>query len=514
MWPAFTAMLGDILTMKIAYNHEMLICFTSQTPYQPYSEEVGIRQIRSHIRELGGTGVDLLMCCPTAWRLPLYYSDVNPVWQDWGRNWKAPNVVDDWKYFDKVFHRVREYMLSEDYEDPVAATLQEARKQGITPGLSYRMNDNHYTHFNKERIAPTMDPFWREHPELRLSSNAMNYFFPEVREWYYAILEELVQRYDATLLELDFMRNPKYFEPEQVTEGIGIMTDFVRRIRQLTDDNGLQLAVRVPRSLEAATQAGLDVAQWKKENLVDLITVSTFYITSPEQDIEDFKALPGKAELLGELHFITRTLPLLGHDVSRRTGREIYRTLAASLTERGADGVSFFNFAYVRDHHFCEPRQRPFMNVEPPFEIFAQIKDPRYLATIPLHYVISTGSIFPFMPDGKPLDLKMHLPSAAKSGKSAFLRVETDKPGLLFNSLTAEINGAALKQIPGSGELFPPISNFALPDPMCLFYFEVDPGIIRQAWNDIRILVRTDGEFAIANCDISLVGVELAVRQF
>ena len=57
--------------MKIAYNHEMLICFTSQTPYQSYETEVGKEQFRGYVRELAGTGVDILMCCPTAWRLPL-----------------------------------------------------------------------------------------------------------------------------------------------------------------------------------------------------------------------------------------------------------------------------------------------------------------------------------------------------------------------------------------------------------------------------------------------------------
>ena len=39
--------------MKIAYNHEMLICFTSQTPGQTYETEVGEEQFSGFVRELG-----------------------------------------------------------------------------------------------------------------------------------------------------------------------------------------------------------------------------------------------------------------------------------------------------------------------------------------------------------------------------------------------------------------------------------------------------------------------------
>ena len=88
--------------MKLAYNHELLIGFTTQTPYQSYETEVTPEQFRGYVRELSGTGIDILMCCPTAWRLPVYRSEVNRVWQTWGPNHKDPNVAADWKYFDRA----------------------------------------------------------------------------------------------------------------------------------------------------------------------------------------------------------------------------------------------------------------------------------------------------------------------------------------------------------------------------------------------------------------------------
>ena len=56
---------------RCLYNHEMLILFTSQTPYQTYREPVHDDQVRGCVAELAGTGVDALMCCPTAWRAVL-----------------------------------------------------------------------------------------------------------------------------------------------------------------------------------------------------------------------------------------------------------------------------------------------------------------------------------------------------------------------------------------------------------------------------------------------------------
>ena len=496
--------------MKIAYNHEMLICFTSQTPYQSYDTEVGKEQIRGYISELANTGVDVLMCCPSAWRLPLYYSKVNPVWQTWGRTHKDPNAVADWKYFDKVFHRVREYMLSDDYEDPVTLSLEEARKHGISPYLSWRMNDMHQTHYDEDRVPPVMDDLWINHPEFRLKARNMNYMYPEVRKWYFDILEELVRNYDMDGLELDFMRYPNYFEPEEVEKGTPLMTEFVRSVRRLTDEKGIRLAVRVPASPEKALAVGLDVPLWKKEGLVDLITVSTYYKISPEQDVEKYKALPGKAEILGELHFIT--FSGVGTEVARFTTKEIYETLGASLMERGADGLSFFNFAYVRDHHFSEARQRFYMNREPDFSIFTDLKNAQHVQEMPLHAVLTYGQYLPAS-NYAPFSFQFHLPDSVRTGRSAMFRVEFNKGGAIYSSIQVRINGTDLKCVPGSGELFQPFSNYALPGPDCLFFFEVPVSLLHQGWNDVYIDVKHNAHYSIPNGGKFVTGAELAVYK-
>ena len=499
--------------MKLAYNLELLIGFTTQSPYQSYDTEVTPRQFKGYVQELAGTGIDILMCCPTAWRLPVYYSKVNRVWPELGAAHKDPNVTADWKYFDKAFHRVREYMLSKEYEDPVKISLNTARQGNISPWISYRMNDHHYLEYIGERVPPTHDPFWLAHPEFRLrTTRSNNYIFPEVRDWYFAILQELVTNYSADGLELDFMRSAPYFEPEDVPQGTLIMTDFVRRLRRLTQEHGMKLGVRVPNSIANALNAGLDVPTWKKEGLIDLITVSTFFITSPDQNVEEYKALPGTADVLGELHFITDTCPVLGYNMGRRTGREVYLTMAASLMERGADGVSFFNFSYVRDHHFNDPRQRANMSVEPPFDIFAKLRNQEYRSNMPLH-TITYGARYPWNVLNHVLEMDIHLPEGADKGKSALVRVEMDRPGFIFSALSVECNGMALHQVPGSGELFQPLSNFSLPSPQCLFFFQAPREAVRHGWNHIRIIVDNSGAYMIPHNGINVKGVEMAVYK-
>lgn len=512
---------------KCLFNHELLIAFTTQTPYQSYRDEVGREQFIGYIRELGGTQVDAVMFCPTAWRLPLYRSKVNPIWQAWAPRHEDPNPAADWKYFDKVFHRAKAYMLRDDYEDPVQLSLDEARAQGIGFFFSYRMNDHHTTYYGGDRISPTMDPLWRDHPEMRLHTGnghyGLNYLCPEVRDYYYALIEELVETYDVDGFEFDFMRSPCYFPEESVAEGIGLMNAFVRKVRALLQKVGerrgkrLALSARVPNTLKNCLAAGLDVPTWKREGWVDMINVSSYFTSSPEVGIEEMKELPGGADVYGEMHFVTyRSGGELTCNVNRRTSREIYETLAASFLGRGADGVSLFNFSYCRDHHFSEARRRVYMNPEPPFDVLRHIVDAGYLRGRPIHYVITPGlgTLPEKIPALRPLTFRMFLPSAPDSpcyGEAA-LRLEISKPGYLYTGLKVRIGGAELRQVPGSGELFPPFSNEALPLPSCLFFFEVPLGLLRQGWNEITVEASLrDEHFTLSLSDYQLKGVELAV---
>jgi hypothetical protein len=67
---------------KCLFNHELLILGTACSPYQSYDDDIKDEQVTGFINELENTDVDVIMCCPTAWRRNLWYSQVDRHWQD------------------------------------------------------------------------------------------------------------------------------------------------------------------------------------------------------------------------------------------------------------------------------------------------------------------------------------------------------------------------------------------------------------------------------------------------
>ena len=63
--------------------------------------------------------------------------------------------------------------------------------------------------------------------------------------------------------------------------GAAVMTEFVGRIRELVNKasidkcRDIQLAVRVPQTIEAAMKVGFDIEAWYEKEYVDIVFVST-----------------------------------------------------------------------------------------------------------------------------------------------------------------------------------------------------------------------------------------------
>ncbi|MDX9978441.1 MAG: hypothetical protein RBU25_00205 [Lentisphaeria bacterium] len=508
---------------RCLYNHELLILFTSQSPYQSYREDVGDAQATGFVEELAGTAVDTLMCCPQAWMTPLWPSAIDPKWRDEAPGQTEPPAEADRTYFEKAYWRMRRYMLQG--KDPVALSLAAARRIGIDFFLSYRMNEIHYVRYPD---CPTHSRFWREHPEWRLhpgpAGAPLNYLVPEVRARYLAILAELAERYDLDGLELDFMRHPTLFPSGREAEGIPVLTGFVRAVRAMLDRVGaargrrLPLGVRVPRSPALALAAGMDVPAWDREGLVDMVNASPHFRHILGVDIAGYKAALRHARVYGEMHFNTRagaTPNGYCNNINRRTTPRLYETAALHFLDQGADGLSFFNFAYTRDHSFAEPRRRGYPGVEPPFAVLRSILDEDHLRRQPKHYFLG--------PDLGELPIRLSSPSPAREvtlpvadrlGEGDFaeavLRLEADSPIQVFD-FAVTLNGRELVPIPGSGELFRPFSTEALPPPENLRFYAVPLDALRHGANRVAVANRTCGEYALGQAVIT--GLELALYR-
>jgi len=184
--------------------------------------------------------------------------------------------------------------------DPLSAIVEWGREHGKPVFYTHRMNDLHEAARAKPIYAIIHGSKWTKEnrsllirPEKTREASgpindpswywiAMNYAHQEVRDYVYSLIEEIVTGYDVDGVELDFMRFPIFFRTPAdgkpaTDEELAAMTDLVRSLRGMLDRLGkkrekpLLLAVHVPDSLDYAKEAGLDVRQWLKEDLVDVV---------------------------------------------------------------------------------------------------------------------------------------------------------------------------------------------------------------------------------------------------
>ncbi|MEI8191234.1 MAG: hypothetical protein WCI75_16080, partial [candidate division NC10 bacterium] len=110
---------------------------------------------------------------------------------------------------------------------------------------------------------------------------AVDYGEPEIRDRLVSYLREICRNYDVDGIEMDFFRSLVFFRT--VAEGgeagdaeRGMMTDMVRKIRRMTEEEGLRrgrpilVAARTPDSDAFCRAIGLDLERWMQEGLLDI----------------------------------------------------------------------------------------------------------------------------------------------------------------------------------------------------------------------------------------------------
>ena len=193
--------------------------------------------------------------------------------------------------------------MSDAGVDPYAIWTRRCRERGVSPWISMRMND---VHFCSVANYFRTESFWTDHPELHLrrpeekpgwNDHAFNYEYAEVRRHAFAMVDEILDRWDADGIELDWLRFPNNLTLGK-EEGLShVLTDFMREVRKRADaaakrrGHPVRIAVRVPTVYDVARHLGFDPETWAKEGLVDLIAVCNLYTASDfDFDIADWQA--------------------------------------------------------------------------------------------------------------------------------------------------------------------------------------------------------------------------------
>ena len=106
-------------------------------------------------------------------------------------------------------------------------------------------------------------------------------------------VDELVERFDVDGVEMDFMRHPGWFRVEEARANAYLMTDLLRRVRarllRTADRRGRRQwsIVRVPPTLADSLRTGLDVEEWIRSGLVDIVVVGGGFIPF-ETPVDEF----------------------------------------------------------------------------------------------------------------------------------------------------------------------------------------------------------------------------------
>ena len=252
-------------------------------------EGLSLELIDERVDIVARSGVSIFTQCICAQRTRY----VSKVWESWWDGFD-PDGPNDQEFFNGIppksipVKRAQiEAMLKLERSgiDFVETILGLSRKRGMSPWAAVRMNDHHAT---TPPVNSIVSSFWRKNPGLRRHPRrlldrtfpTLDYACPEVREHYRKLFEEVMGRYDVEGVELDFMRGPYCFKIGRESEGSEIMTAWLMEIKQLIQSSAeqkghsIQVAVKVPTSPVTAMRCGLDVSEWARKGLMDIVITS------------------------------------------------------------------------------------------------------------------------------------------------------------------------------------------------------------------------------------------------
>ena len=398
--------------------------------------------------------------------------------------------------------------------------INRLRKIGIKPWISVRMNDIHNA---GEADAFLPSGFSRMHPEYlragyRTPSGyyeyALDYTFPEVRQYYLSVISEALEAFDADGIELDFMREIYCFGVGREYAGIEIMTDFIAQavalVRRAEKVRGhkIDMGIRLPDSPEKALRLGFDAVEWINRGYFDLITVSPRWSSADCDMPIDF----WKRFVRGKNIRLAAGLDVLLDAYNRRGRKYLFGTAETSLgmacayTAMGADDIYLFNFMDIADP--ADAKSKPLFEKENYRKFLCTIGNAEKQSAENRRNVVTYSDVSAVgLPSRRPL------PIAVRSGFAA-VRIPTGtvpedkiarlvigvecKPEFTGDKITVYANA---KKCPFAEEIAPPELAY---DDMRYFAYEIDT----SEQNPIV----TEAEFSSPDEDIKIHWAEIEIK--
>ncbi len=342
-----------------------------------YDPPIRIEDVQAPVDEVAGTGVDTLVYGSGPGSTVFHHTKVGEIWGE--------------RFSD--FDALYAYQATENIRSLIA--------QGLDPLqiLIERAHQKNLEFFASIRQAlagdPTIDSvfnsrFKLEHPQWCLKSGSHNFDFshPEVRAERYAFIEETVKRYDVDGIELDWVFEPYFFEPDEIEQNRSILTEYMQQIRTTVDETArakgrtIALGARVLPTRSGNIAAGLDVPVWLQQGLLDFVVPNFYGYHDLDADFpfewlveltrpSGCKVYPAlQSRIQGDDPALQSRVNSLGEYPA---DRHHYYAGAAAYWAKGADGIYLPWFRYPHGSHH---------------QLLSEIHDPDLLPEKPKHYVV------------------------------------------------------------------------------------------------------------------------------
>jgi hypothetical protein len=398
---------------RVLFNNDTTNILTCPSPFHQDGEDrFTDAMVRATVDEAAVQGVDAMTIMPGCGWIPWWPSKVYP-------------MAEHEAWFQAHFG-VKPHFIIDDYllagGDYLKVFIDECHRRGVAALVSYRLNDAHLLERSDQGAQPedveTVSRFYVEHPELRLEPKATrygvglhNWLRPAARAYKLALITELLENYDLEGIELDFLRFPHFFPPDTpMPKRIGVMTEFIARVRSVLDRtvrNGQRrwLGVRVAENSTGWRDTGFDAAAYRTAG-VDYFNLSSSYYTSQQTSLAEVRqSVPGATIFLEETHSPEGWPLIAAYDGSdfRRNTVEMLESTARLAYQRGADGISLFNFAYFRPYGPDRDKRGPFD--APPFDLLPVLANPVAVEKAPSYFYLVAGDQGVLLADQNSVDV-------------------------------------------------------------------------------------------------------------
>lgn len=302
--------------------------------YEPPMQK---EEFESAVDELLGTPVEALMFTMGDGRTVLHDTRVGELWGDHLRNSKWPHLI-----FRRAYQNARGLIRAG--QDPLRIVCDRARSRGmpVYPVLLVQQGTG------KRGEDTRASEFRLNHRHLEIGAgggvdsafpgfHGLDFKHEAVRRERFALIEETLQRYPVDGFELQLNYMPYYFRPDEIEPGRRIMTEWIRRVYQAVKRSGQarELVLRVPASLEQCESVGMDVREWLRQGIVDVLIPQGPGRFDPMLDLR-----PMVAAVRGSGCRVHGYLPsTVDSDRLLESTLPITRAAACNLWDQGVDGL-------------------------------------------------------------------------------------------------------------------------------------------------------------------------------